>query len=336
MPAIIRLSDPISCGDTMGEGSGNVFSNGMPVVRKGVDLTAGHCFNPVPIVVGSPNVFVNNIPATDVGDKIATHRCGKSTHSGAAANGSPDVFINNGGGGGGGDVSVNVEKYIQPGVNKLFAAQVMSDDPDVSPQFQEYRRQQELKAGISQEPPKFVEEAAPPTKEPAEVPSDCSDIESHSGKFPGSFQLSPNFTLAQLTTNTLVSNYPLKSNAGLSEKEIVCNLRALCVNVLEPMYAKYGSTLTINSAFRYDGRSQHGKGQAVDVSFKNLTSEQQWWDRANEIKNDFKYDQFIYEAERSVWFHLSFNRDSNRRMTLTKPRRSNTYYAGIQRIITQT
>lgn len=333
MPAAIRIGDPISCGDTMAQGSGNVFVNGIPFSRRGIDLTAGHCFPPVPIIVASPNVFVNNAAADRVGDPIPVHCCGKSCHGGAAAVGSPDVFVNEGGGGSG-SVEVEVERYIQPGVNKLFAAQVLADDPDASPQLREYRRIQEAKAGLTPQEPVFVEQAPPTTQVPAIVPSDCSDIEAHQGKFPGSFPLSPNFVLAQLTTHTLVSNYPLRDNAGLTEKQIVCNLRALCVNVIEPMFALYGSALTINSGFRYDGKSQHGKGQAADISFKNLTTEQQWWDRATEIKNTISYDQYIYEAERSVWYHMSHNIAGNRRVALTKPRGTNTYYAGTQRIIT--
>jgi uncharacterized Zn-binding protein involved in type VI secretion len=333
MPAAIRIGDPISCGDTMAQGSGNVFVNGIPFSRRGIDLTAGHCFPPVPIIAASPNVFVNNAQADRVGDPIPVHCCDDDCHGGNAANGSPDVFVNEGGGSPE-SIEVQVERYIQPGVNKLFASQVLADDPDASPQLKEYRRIQEAKAGLTPQEPVFVEQAPPTTQVPATVPADCSDIEAHQGKFPGSFPLSPNFVLSQLTTHTLVSNYPLRDNAGLTEKQIVCNLRFLCINVLEPMLAQYGSALTINSGFRYDGKSQHGKGQAADVSFKNLTTEQQWWDRAVAIRDTFPYDQYIYEAERSVWYHMSYNSAGNRRQALTKPRGTQTYYAGTQRIIT--
>lgn len=331
MPAIIRIGDPISCGDTMGQGSGNVFANGIPVSRKGTDLTAGHCFNPVPIVAASHNVFTNYIPTNRVGDPIAVHCCGDSCHSGNASNGSPDVFINDPGGGPQ-SVSVIVERYIQPGVDKLLASQILADDPDAAPTFVEYRRQQESRAGLVPSEPKFVEESKTQVPPPVTLPTDCSDIEAHQGPFSESFLLSPNFTLGMLTTKTLVSNYPLRANAGLTEKQICCNLRILCVNVLEPMLAKYGK-LTINSAFRYDQRSQHGKGQAVDVSFSNLRTEADYWARATDIKDSFAYDQYIYEAERTVWYHLSFSSERLRRMTLTKPRGTNTMYAGIQRII---
>lgn len=92
MPAVARIGDPISCGDTLAQGSGNVFANGIPISRINVDYTAGHCFQPVPVISGSPTVFINNIPADRVGDPIPVHTCGHSSHSGNVAVGSPNVF----------------------------------------------------------------------------------------------------------------------------------------------------------------------------------------------------------------------------------------------------
>lgn len=99
MPAVMRIGDPISCGDTMAQGSANVFANGIPICRVGADQTTGHgpppCFWPaVPIIAGSPNVFVNGIPADRAGDPAQTHCCGPSCHHGTASTGSPTVFIN--------------------------------------------------------------------------------------------------------------------------------------------------------------------------------------------------------------------------------------------------
>lgn len=97
MPAAVRLGDPISCGDTMIEGSGDVFVNGIPVCRVRRDKTAGHCFLPTTISSGGPeNVLVNGSPIVRVGDPIIPHTCPPPpvTHGGAAATGSPDVFAN--------------------------------------------------------------------------------------------------------------------------------------------------------------------------------------------------------------------------------------------------
>jgi len=93
MPSIIRIGDPVSCGDSMGNGSSNVFANNIAVSREGVDLTSGHCFNPTPVSTGSHDVFVNNIAVDRVGDPIVPHTCGNNTHGGSMSSGSPDVFV---------------------------------------------------------------------------------------------------------------------------------------------------------------------------------------------------------------------------------------------------
>lgn len=332
MAAIVRLGDPISCGDIMGQGSGNVFANGSAVSRMNVDLTVGHCFSPVPIISASPNVFVNNARADRVGDPIPTHCCSSSCHSGVASNGSPNVFVNSGSGGPS-PITVLLDQFKQPGVSRLQAAEQHDDDQGSDPIYVEYRKQAEAQAGYVATAPTFIEQAPPATKKPANVPSDCSDITAHTGPFPGSFQLSPNFTLSQVTTNTLISRYPLIAQGGLSQKDIVCNLRALCVNILEPLLTTYGSNLVVNSGFRQGtGRSQHYKGQAVDVSFKDAVTSDQFWTRAKEIKDNINYDQFIFEQNISIWYHISYNTEGVRRQVLTKPR-GDTYVAGLQRIV---
>jgi len=96
MPALIRIGDPVTCGDTMGNGSPNVYANNNAVSRVGIDLTAGHCYNPTPVSTGSPDVFVNNASVDRVSDPIIQHSCpGSGSHGGVMASGSPDVFVDN-------------------------------------------------------------------------------------------------------------------------------------------------------------------------------------------------------------------------------------------------
>ncbi len=92
MPAVCVIGSPISCGDTMAEGSGNVMANGIPITRVGVDLTAGHCFNPTPISSGSSKVSINGFPCARVDDPIVPHTCVLTTHGGTVSNGSPNVI----------------------------------------------------------------------------------------------------------------------------------------------------------------------------------------------------------------------------------------------------
>ena len=96
MPAVARIGDPISCGDTIIAGSPNVFVNGIAVTRKSIDGTSGHpCGPPTVLESGSSNVFINGIPVVRVGDDIVNHgTCSGPPHDGIVTSGSPDVFAN--------------------------------------------------------------------------------------------------------------------------------------------------------------------------------------------------------------------------------------------------
>ena len=89
MPAVGRIGDPFSCGDTVKAGSPDVFCNGMPVARL-ADGTTGHPkAAPTTINAGSGSVFVNGMPLARVGDTLVPH--GGGPHSGAISAGSTDV-----------------------------------------------------------------------------------------------------------------------------------------------------------------------------------------------------------------------------------------------------
>ena len=84
MPGVTRKSTD-SAGGTLIAGSGNVFVNGQPAVRKG-DAVAGHGNSPhnSPVMVGcSSTVFVNGIGVCRAGDEAS---CGHP------ASGSGNVF----------------------------------------------------------------------------------------------------------------------------------------------------------------------------------------------------------------------------------------------------
>jgi hypothetical protein len=68
---------------------------GMPVIREGVDETCGHCFEPIPFIQGSPDVFVNNMPVVRQGDEIPPHCCFDLCHIGAAVGNSSGVYADN-------------------------------------------------------------------------------------------------------------------------------------------------------------------------------------------------------------------------------------------------
>lgn len=150
--------------------------------------------------------------------------------------------------------------------------------------------------------------------------------------FAAGFQLSTNFTLWDVTSGPAVSTYKLDDNVGLTQKEILQNLCFLAEIILEPMLLNYGP-FVITSGFRLkSGGSQHNRGQAIDIQFPGFTG-QQYWDLAQDIKNNINFDQFILEYSGiNPWVHISVNPILHRHdvKTQTSP---NTYEAGLVRII---
>jgi uncharacterized Zn-binding protein involved in type VI secretion len=338
MPGSLRTTDKISCGDVTGKGSNNVYINNRSSFRAFRDLTAGHCFTPTRITSGSPNVFVNNSQMARIGDSIFTHCCGSTCHSGVASTGSNDVFANEPGSPPSGRpparevILQQIDNFKQPTASRTVAADTFVDDdeaPDIGPSDPRYVAyksvvDREINVERTQEITNTV--VYPPSIPNQTVFADCSDIIEREGTFPLSFPLSPNYTLENLL-NCRVSKYPLRPNAGLTEKQIVCNLRAVCLNILEPLLQEYDTNMVINSGFRIGtGTSQHLKGQAVDIAFPSIeTNADKMFERATEITSKIAYDQFIYELGiTTFWIHLSFNQSQSTILpankVLTKPR----------------
>lgn len=151
--------------------------------------------------------------------------------------------------------------------------------------------------------------------------------------------VSINFKVKDFSINALFPN-ELTSYDGTYTSDVrFTNLKALALNVAEPMLSKFGS-FRINSAIRNTnsttGLSQHVKGQAMDIQFAGWNYAK-YWDNAIWIKENIPYDQFIYEhsdATGLVWYHLSFNNAGNRLPSLpTKVMTMyrNHYDPGLQR-----
>ena len=132
-------------------------------------------------------------------------------------------------------------------------------------------------------------------------------------------KLSPNFKLRHLSIDALFS-HRIKSQVGLSERDIICNLKNLAVNILEPLKAKY-PTMRVNSAFRGTasipgGISQHQKGEAVDVQFTHITDDADYMPIAKWVAATLPFDQMIFEHGNSIWLHISCKRGGPQRKQL--------------------
>jgi hypothetical protein len=127
-------------------------------------------------------------------------------------------------------------------------------------------------------------------------------------------QLSKNYKLRNLSIETTFP-HRIKSQVGLSERDIVCNLKNVAINILEPLKAKYPN-MRVNSAFRgtpsAGGKSQHMKGEAVDVQFSGI-SDADYMPIAKWIALSLPFDQLIFEHGNSIWLHISCKRSGTQR-----------------------
>ena len=145
-------------------------------------------------------------------------------------------------------------------------------------------------------------------------PTSCLDVPNPP---PDNFQLSPNFTLGDVSSQTIISKKRVQAQAGLTVQDIVCNLQGWAENVGEPLSAQYGrGEMVITSGFRNgSGKSQHERGQATDIQFPNMNNAQVYavavW-----MNENVPYDQLILEyGGNNPWIHSSFNRGGNRPAT---------------------
>lgn len=142
------------------------------------------------------------------------------------------------------------------------------------------------------------------------------------------FQLSDNYKLRECSIDCIFP-HTIKSSPAGEPEDLISSLSALAKNVLEPLRAKYPG-FRINSGFRSytKGKSQHEKGQAVDIQWPGLSYDE-YWERALWVKENIPFDQFIYEHGNSVWFHLSWA-SGIRGSVLTMSR--NKYSPGLKKL----
>ena len=103
--------------------------------------------------------------------------------------------------------------------------------------------------------------------------------------------------------------------------EIKENMYALVNNILDPLREKVG-VIIVSSGYRSESynkqiggakNSQHVKGEAVDIVFKNYDINKAF----EYVKKNFTFDQLIFENRGGVkWLHISYSRVKNRKEVL--------------------
>jgi hypothetical protein len=149
-------------------------------------------------------------------------------------------------------------------------------------------------------------------------------------------QLTKHFSLAELTRSDTAAK---RGIYNIPEPEHVENLKALCVNVLEPVRVHFDRPVTIKSGFRcYElnrmiggaANSQHTTGQAADIEIRGVDNA----DVFRFIAQNLTFDQLIAEMlehddGEAGWIHVSYA-PTNRKQQLSFLGKGRGYHVGLQ------
>jgi zinc D-Ala-D-Ala carboxypeptidase len=138
-------------------------------------------------------------------------------------------------------------------------------------------------------------------------------------------RFSPHFSYAEMITSPTAERLSIKNVPDFKAK---LNLKALCLNILEPIRDVFGPVLVssgfrsvaLNSVIGGAVNSQHIQGEAADIIVPNAAIDEvfEWICNSN-----MPFDQVIHEFGR--WIHISHKRNeiSNRREILVATRDKN-------------
>lgn len=139
-------------------------------------------------------------------------------------------------------------------------------------------------------------------------------------------QLSEHFSLREMTKSSTATRLGIDNTPS---KDVLDCLKALCVNVLEPLRKAWGAPIVVSSGYRSPqlnkavhgaASSQHVVGQAADIHTVSDKPEENRKLLDLIVKLGLPYDQVINEypnrAMQPDWIHVSYG-PKNRRNKLT-------------------
>lgn len=128
-------------------------------------------------------------------------------------------------------------------------------------------------------------------------------------------KLSAHFKLGEMLVSQTAVRQEITEQFEPSQ-QVIDNLTALCVNVLQPLREMIKKPVNVTSGYRCKRvntaiggakKSQHLVGQAADINIKGKTTEALF----QYIKNSgIPFDQLIQEFD--SWVHVSYNSQGNR------------------------
>lgn len=293
---------PSPTGTATDECSEDVFTNTIGTVREGDQVAAHPASGCGPdesvLSAGAPAVFANFQEVARIGDEYTSDNTITSGSSTVFA-GNEVPIPNNTPGEDIGGVFVPEEPYQYfnaVSVIREAGLNATADEPE----------EEQVTFGLREQ----FKEASDPGADltPAEFstgePTDCGSFITNPIDYDQN--LSTNFTIRNFSIGA-VFPHSIVAQGGFDVDGILCNLKGLAENILEPLMQQY-SGFRINSGFRRgSGTSQHNRGQACDLQWPGLapagyTPIAEW------IRDNLPFDQLIFEHGRSIWIHVSYNR----------------------------
>lgn len=208
----------------------------------------------------------------------------------------------------------------QTDVNPLQRPECNQDAFDLDagePGAEDIHRRQVENGDVVETTPKEGESAAPAQNNIVPAECDCGEFEGLTF-FADGLQLSKYFNLGQLSTRAVVIKEKVVAQRGLTEGQIVCNLKNLAVNCLDKIKEQYPDMI-ITNAFRLDrsdriNSSDHGIGMAADIQFPSITPAK-YYEIVNWIAENVPYKQLLLEyggGARNPWIHIAFDKSGQR------------------------
>ena len=141
-------------------------------------------------------------------------------------------------------------------------------------------------------------------------------------------KLSKNFTYEELCHSGVAERKGLRNRPKTKEEErvVIENLKALCMEVLQPLRDYLGKPVVISSGYRSEEvnrmvggvkGSQHLKGEAADIHVENT---EHLLKMMHFIMDETDFDQLIWEKNKAgvQWLHVSHKRNGNNRHQVLK------------------
>lgn len=160
--------------------------------------------------------------------------------------------------------------------------------------------------------------------------------------FTSDYRMSKNFNLGMMIAGGVGGPHKLQaqmlSYKGSAERlftvqEIVGNMAETANNILEKIVdvlpggiGGYNKQWNISSGYRLKGvekresaTSDHCKGHCVDIVLKLPDKHTKTYELIQQIEKLIPYDQLLleYRSPQSVWMHMSYRKDNNRRQAFT-------------------